>query len=98
MIRHVVIWELLATEGPEKAAAKITITEALESLVPKIFQIRALSVNPDVGVEGNWDISLTADFDSIDDLLAYKRHPEHVIVGGVIRSLTIRRAAIDFEV
>ena len=98
MIRHVVIWELLATDEPEKAAAKTTITEALESLVPKIFQIRALSVSADVGIEGNWDISLTADFDSVDDLRAYQRHPEHVIVGGVVRSLTIRRAAIDLEV
>jgi hypothetical protein len=97
VIRHIVLWELKAVDAAAKATASQTIARALESLVPTISEVRSLAVGTDVGIEGNWDIALTADFDSVADLQAYQQHPDHLRVGAIVRELVVRRASVDFD-
>ena len=97
-IRHVVSWELAATDPAEKADHAAQICAGLKSLVGVITDIRSLDVGADVVGGDNWDVVLIADVDDLDALARYQAHPEHQKVGAYIRSVVSRRVAVDLEV
>ena len=47
--------------------------------------------------EGNYDIALICDFDSIAELDAYRDHPAHLAFRGYITPLRELRACFDYE-
>ena len=78
--------------------AAAAITQALESLPPVIPQLKSLEVHANSAFfESNWDLVLVADYDSVDDLVAYQEHPEHLKVLPIIRDNVTARVAVDFE-
>ncbi|RNE62089.1 Dabb family protein [Cryobacterium tepidiphilum] len=97
-IRHIVSWQLAATDPAEKAESVRTISTALHSLVGVVDDIRSLHVGTDVVGGGNWDIALVADFDDVDAVGRYQVHPAHQEVAALVRSLVSARASVDFEV
>ena len=97
-IRHVVSWQLAATDPAAKAESAATIRTLLHSLVGVVDDIRSLQVGTDVVGGGNWDVALVADFDDVDAVGRYQVHPAHQEVAAVIRSLVSGRACVDFEV
>ncbi|MGO4689944.1 Dabb family protein [Glaciibacter sp. 2TAF33] len=97
MIRHVVSWQLAATDPDERAAHATRIAAGLSGLVGVVDDIRSLEVGADVVGGGNWDVALVADFDDVDALERYAAHPEHQKLVGFIRSVTAQRMAVDFE-
>lgn len=96
-IRHVVSWQLTATDPAEKAAHAAQVAAGLRSLVGVVGEIRALEVGADVGGGGNWDVVLIADFDDLDAVGRYQVHPEHQRVATFIRSVTAARMAVDLD-
>ena len=46
----------------------------------------------------NWDVTLVADFDSVEAIEQYQVHPAHEEVAVYIRSVVSSRVAVDFEV
>jgi hypothetical protein len=97
MIRHVVSWQLAATDPDEKAAHATRMTAELGALVGVVDDIRSLEIGEDVLGNGNWDVALVADFDDLEGLARYAAHPEHQKLVGFIRSVTAQRMAVDFE-
>jgi len=98
-IRHIVIWNMIATDGNEKAEALAVVRNALEPLVNHIPELRSLTVTPNVAYFGvNGDAILVAEFASIDDLEAYVTHPLHVEAANAIKPLFSSRMAIDFQI
>lgn len=97
-IRHVVSWKLAASDSAvraEQAAEVARLLNALDGVVP---QLRSISAGPNmVYPDANWDVTLVADFDSVDDLEAYQVHPEHEKVVAYVRSVVESRVAVDFE-
>lgn len=95
-IRHIVSWQLAATDPAEKAEHAAGIASRLESLVGVIDEIRALRVGTDVAGGGNWDVVLIADFDDLDAVTAYQEHPAHKEAGTYIRAVVAARSCVDF--
>lgn len=96
-IRHVVSWQLTATDPAEKAESVESIRTALHSLVGVVDDIRSLKVGADVVGGANWDVVLIADFDDVDAVGRYQVHPAHQEVAALIRSLVANRSAVDVE-
>lgn len=99
MIRHIVMFKLKEFEtDAEKTASMRQIKEGLEALKNKIDVIRHIQVDFNCNPEETWDIILTSEFDSLDDLKAYAIHPEHQAVGKqAIAPVKADRACVDYE-
>lgn len=82
----------------EKIASMLNIKEGLEALKDKIDVIRYIQVDFNCNPEEAWDVILTTEFDSLEDLKTYATHPEHVAVGKqAIGPVKADRACVDYE-
>jgi hypothetical protein len=99
MINHVVLFKLKKYDSEdEKQAAVTTIKEALLSLSGKIDELKYIEVGCNYELDAkSFDICLITHFESIEALDAYRVHPEHVKVAGLIGQHAAERAAVDFE-
>ena len=95
MIRHVVLFSL--AEAPQKSAVMEQFKAAIEDLPRSINWIRQISVRFNRNPEEEYDLVLTADFDSLDDVRRYAAHPQHVAAGRLLAPLKKARACVDFE-
>ena len=95
MIRHVVtfVWtdETTAEDVDE-------ITQRLRALPGRIPQLRSYAVGPDIGIGGNADFAIVAEFEDVAGFVAYRDHPEHVAVATeCIAPCIATRFAVQFE-
>lgn len=99
MIRHIVLFKLKDFESDAaKKACMQEIKHALEGLLGKIDVLRAIRVDFNCNLEESWDIILTTEFDSLQDLNTYATHPEHVAVSKqLIAPVKVDRACVDYE-
>jgi len=99
MIRHVVSWKLTAVDDAQRELDAAAIIEGLESLPALIPEILALEVGRNVApYADNWDLTLIADYESLDALEAYQVHPEHQRVVAIVKPRVSARSNVDFEV
>ncbi|MER5628139.1 Dabb family protein [Streptosporangium sp. NPDC002544] len=96
MFRHVVLFTW-AQEATDEQRARVA-TE-LGKLPEAITEIRSYTLGTDAGVNpGNHQFAVVADFDSVDDYLAYRDHPLHqAVIAEHIKPIVASRAAIQFE-
>lgn len=98
MIRHVVMWKLIAEDSEGQKTAVDAMAAALEPLVGQIEGLESLTVRADIAaVDSNWDVILVSDHTSPDALVAYGTHPLHVEAGAVVKANTRDRVCVDFE-
>ncbi|MBY6060197.1 Dabb family protein [Microbacterium esteraromaticum] len=98
-IRHVVSWKLADPDATVRAEQAAEVARRLNALMGVIPELRMVSAGANVAYpDVNWDVTLVADVDSLDDLEAYQVHPAHQEVGVYIRSVVASRVAVDFEV
>lgn len=93
MVKHTVLWKL-KEENKESNAKEIK--RLLESLIPKIEQIKSL----EVGINengGEYNAILITEFGSYEDLKIYDVHPEHMKVKEFISGVAESRIAVDYE-
>ena len=99
MIRHVVTWKLASEDAVERGAQAAEVARRLNALDGVVPQLRAISAGANtIYPESNWDVTLVADFDSVDDLEQYQVHPAHEEVVAYVRSVVASRVAVDFEI
>ena len=92
MIRHIVMWKF--REGTEAQAEEfLTKLQGLYGVIP---QLRSCKVAKNIGA-GNYDAVLVSEFDSLDELAAYKTDPRHVAVSSLCKSIRVDRVAVDYE-
>ena len=92
MIRHIVMWKF--REGSEAQAEEfLTKLQGLYGVIP---QLRACEVAKNIGAD-NYDAVLVSEFDSLDELAAYKTDPRHVAVSSLCKSIRVDRVAVDYE-
>ena len=99
MINHVVLFKFKKYPSDSEKQTEISkIEEALMGLAGKIDELKYIEVgvNYDLAAQSH-DICLITHFDSIDQLDAYRIHPEHVKVARLIAQHAVERAAVDFE-
>ena len=99
MIIHIVMWKLKeVAEGSSKEENALKIKAILEELKHKIGVIE----NLEVGINLNesdfaYDVVLNSEFDCLDSLNQYQKHPEHIKAGGFISAVTEKRVVADYE-
>ncbi len=93
MIRHIVMWKF--RPGTEAEQEKfLTGLQALQGVVPQLLRSEvARNVAP-----GNYDAVLVSEFQSLEDLDAYKNDPRHKAVSALCKSIREDRVAVDYEV
>lgn len=94
MIKHIVLWTF-----KENAQDKIdTAAKMLVSLNGKVPQLLSIEVGRNLFSGGNhYQLGIVTKFNSIEDLEAYRIHPEHVKVADFLANIVEKRANIDFE-
>lgn len=96
MIRHVAVFRFSASFLPEEREAWMALVRALPSQIP---DLRRISVGADV-LHGpaSHEVAIVADFDDLDGLDAYSRHPAHDEVLRISGPVKTSLATVDFEV
>ena len=99
MIRHIVMFKLKEFATPADKQAKMQeIKTGLEALIDKIEVLRMIRVDFNVNPAETWDIILTTELDTLEDVSTYANHPEHVAVAkGIIGPVKADRACVDYE-
>lgn len=99
MIRHIVLFKLKAFESEAaKRESMEAIKAGLEGLLDKIDVLKSIRVDFNCNPEETWDIILTTEFESLQDLNTYATHSEHVAVGKqLIGPVKADRACVDYE-
>ena len=97
MIRHVSVLTFVADAAEANVRA---VEDALATLPPRLSGLRAYSFGRDVGLNpSNAGFVVVADFDALDDYVAYRDDPEHQrILAEVIQPILASRAAVQYEV
>lgn len=95
-IRHIVLFNW-NSETPADHAERTTV--ALAELRSKIPQIRSYQYGANLGVNpGTYDFAVTAEFDSVDDYLVYRDHPDHkAFIEKYTAPYIDTRASIQFQ-
>ncbi len=100
MVKHIVFFSFLEeAEGKTKLENAQIIKAGLDSLLGKVPSLKAAQVGINIpnAPKTNYDLALTCEFDSWEDLDAYQVHPEHVAVASYIGKCKKDRAAVDYE-
>lgn len=100
MIRHIVMFKLTPFETAAAKQAKMQeIKEKLEALIDKIEVLKMIRVDFNCNPEEAWDLILTTELATLEDVNTYATHPEHVAVAkGIIGPVKADRACVDYEV
>ena len=99
MVRHIVMFKLTEFATPADKLAKMQkIKTGLEALIDKIDVLRLIRVDFNINPEETWDVILTTELDSLEDVKTYANHPEHEAVSkGIIGPVKADRACVDYE-
>ena len=88
----IVMWKF--REGTEEKANEfLTKLAALDGVIP---QLKKCEVAKNIGKD-NYDAVLVSEFETMDDLNAYKVDPRHVAVSDICKSIRADRVAVDYE-
>ncbi|HIT53149.1 MAG TPA: Dabb family protein [Candidatus Fimivicinus intestinavium] len=98
MIRHIVMWKFKpVAEGATKEENLRKVKALLEALPETVPLIRRMEVhlneNPN---PKNYDAVLISEFDSLDDLAAYTKHPAHQKISSFVALCREGRASADY--
>lgn len=101
MIKHIVMFKFKEEADGRSRSENVAMTKAmLDALPAQIPQIT--SSFTELGCAhadmGNYDLLLTATFQTMEDLASYIVHPAHQAVGAFMKPLRESRACIDIEV
>ena len=101
MIQHIVMFRFLeSAQGRSKEENLLAARERMLALREQIPQIRSLEVHLAVegSAPGNYDFLLVSQFETMEDLELYQKHPAHVAFGQFVAPLREPdgRACMDF--
>jgi hypothetical protein len=99
MINHVVLFKLKSyTSESQKQDIIGSIEDGLLGLKEKIAELKHIEVGVNYELAAkSYDICLISHFENIQQLDAYRIHPEHLKIAELIGQHAVERAAVDFE-
>ena len=100
MIKHIVMWRLKDfANGASKEENAKKLKSHLESLKSKIKEIKHIEVGINIkSSDAASDVVLYSEFDSMDDLEVYQRHPEHMKIVDFANEVRLERRVVDYQV
>ncbi|WP_321437683.1 Dabb family protein [uncultured Bacteroides sp.] len=98
MVRHIVLFQLKKTvsEG-DRLTVMNQFKEAIEALPKDIDVIRKIEVRFNMNPAEVFDIALVSEFDTLEDVNFYAKHPLHVAAGKLLAEVKESRACVDYE-
>lgn len=94
MIRHIVFFKLQDNSPQNKKRVK----DIILPLKDTIDTIRSYQVGINFADEERaYDLALVGDFETKEDLANYAKHPEHLKVISILKSMGIKTKVVDFE-
>ncbi|MFT3740522.1 MAG: Dabb family protein [Breznakibacter sp.] len=97
MVKHIVLFKFKPFENQTAKEKKLgEIKSALLALRDKLDFLREIEVGINANPNENFDLALTTVFDSMDDLIRYAKHPDHVAVASLIGPIREDRACVDY--
>jgi hypothetical protein len=98
MIKHIVMFKLKEwAEGSDRAANIEALKAKLESLPAQIKEIKFFEVGINfIEASVAYDLVLVSEFDSIEALFSYQKHPDHVLVANFVGKVCESRIAVDY--
>lgn len=97
MIQHVVTFQFTGTPQERLDIAK-RFKDALIALPKQIECLKSIEVGINENPAEQWDLTLIARADTLDDVKAYSAHPAHVAAVEIIKDHKANRACIDYTV
>ena len=98
MVKHIVLFKLKKSiSEEEKLTVMNAFKSAIEALPAKISVIRKIEVGLNMNPEEAFDIALNSEFDSLEDVNFYAKHPDHVAASGLLKDVKDSRACVDYE-
>ncbi len=101
MIKHIVMFKMKPEyEGKTAMENALEAKERAEKLTDLVPTLRKLEVciNTEKASPDNYEFALVCEFDDMDGLNAYQKHPDHVAFGKFINPRRDLRACIDYEI
>lgn len=96
MIRHVAVFRFVPEFTAGQREHWMTLLRALQEQIP---QLRSMTVGPDLlGGPASHELAIVADFDDLDGLDTYARHPAHAEVLRISAPVKVSLATVDFEI
>lgn len=98
MLKHIVLFKLKEqAEGAGKDQNARKLKAELEALAGKIPQILKIEVGINaVPSEAAYDVALYSEFSNKGDLQIYQKHPEHLKVVDLVKTIAAGRAVVDY--
>ena len=99
MLKHIVMWRFRESFGGKTRRELMQEQkDALLALPDRIEWIRSMEVGEDVvHGEHSYDMALVSTFDSREDMLAYRSHPDHMVISRRMKDYVTDRVCIDYE-
>lgn len=95
MIRHIVMVKLKTLPRPEEE--KQQLKQMLEGLMGPVKSLKKMEVGLNISPQSRaYDLVLTADFEDLDGLQAYREHPDHVKILNRLKEVAEKTAAVDY--
>ena len=100
MIRHIVMFKFKeSAEGRGKAENIGTLKSMLEALPSRIEEIRSFEVGVNfLAANVAYDVVLVSEFESVEALYSYQKHPMHLKVADFVSKACASRAVVDYVI
>jgi len=100
MIKHIVVFKMKNhAEGADKSKNVQEFKSRLEALKGLIDEIRFFEVGINVtDASAAYDLALYSEFDTIEALHRYQKHPEHLKVADFMQRVCDSRVVADYVV
>lgn len=95
-MKHTVIFKLTGSAEERRALAS-RFAEALMELPAIIPQLSSMQTGLNVNPKEDYDVILTAEADTLDDIAAYSAHPAHLACVEIIKGHIASRACVDWQ-
>lgn len=96
MIKHIVFFKFLTNK--RESNLDIFIGK-LKELPDRIEYIRSYEIGSDILKGPNsYDVALVSTFDTIEDLMSYKVHPDHEAFAEYMKTVCEPIKVVDFEI
>ena len=97
MVKHVVMFKFKGTPE-ERHDVATKFMEALIQLPCEIPQLKSIDVGINMNPAEKWDLVLTAQAETMEDVAIYSAHPAHQAAVSLIAPFKEDRACVDYQV
>lgn len=98
MIHHIVLFQLNKELAADKRQEAMTnFKKGIEALPETIDCIVSVTVGFNLNPDEQWDLCLSGDFKTLEDVRTYSQHPAHVAVASRLKPFLSGRSCVDYE-